>query len=82
MVRPPSALLILRSLCSSQNPRDTSHHTDEARQLHVVCRAFARAYDPSVIAVHIENIARALLVATVYDREINVRRAASSPWFS
>lgn len=43
-----------------------------------VAWAFARAYEPSVIKTYIESIARALLVVTVFDREINVRRAASA----
>ncbi|XP_050095697.1 tubulin-specific chaperone D [Anopheles aquasalis] len=40
--------------------------------------AFARAYHPSVLQPFVERIASALLVTTVFDREINCRRAASA----
>ena len=42
-----------------------------------VCWSFARAYDPEVIRPHVNVIAGALLVTTVFDREVNCRRAAS-----
>ena len=40
--------------------------------------SFARAYDPGVIRPHVNVIAGALLVTTVFDREVNCRRAASA----
>lgn len=40
--------------------------------------AFARAYDPDVLEPFVEDIARALVVVTCFDREINCRRAASA----
>ncbi|KAF4517236.1 hypothetical protein B566_EDAN005290 [Ephemera danica] len=43
-----------------------------------VCWAFARAYDTDVLKPYINSIASALLVVTVFDREINCRRAASA----
>ena len=43
-----------------------------------VCWSFARAYEPSVIRPHVRTIAGALLVTTVFDREVNCRRAASA----
>ncbi|PSN56928.1 Tubulin-specific chaperone D [Blattella germanica] len=43
-----------------------------------VCWAFARAYDTSVLQPFVRDIAGALLVVTVFDREINCRRAASA----
>ena len=43
-----------------------------------VAWAFARAYEPAVIKPFIGDIASALLVVTTFDREINVRRAASA----
>ncbi|XP_070581206.1 tubulin-specific chaperone D-like [Ptychodera flava] len=43
-----------------------------------VCWSFARAYDPDILGPHVNNIATALVIATVYDREVNCRRAASA----
>lgn len=43
-----------------------------------MCWAFARAYEPSVLKQFINKIAAGLLVTTVFDREINCRRAASA----
>ena len=43
-----------------------------------VCWAFARAYDPLVLQSHVADIARGLLIVTVFDREVNCRRAASA----
>ncbi|XP_062561564.1 tubulin-specific chaperone D [Armigeres subalbatus] len=40
--------------------------------------AFARAYHPAILQPFVERIASALLVTTVFDREINCRRAASA----
>ncbi|XP_033630444.1 tubulin-specific chaperone D-like [Asterias rubens] len=43
-----------------------------------VCWAFARAYDPKDIQDHVNNLASALIITTVFDREVNCRRAASA----
>nr|XP_054763755.1 tubulin-specific chaperone D-like [Lytechinus pictus] len=43
-----------------------------------VCWSFARAYDPDVITPYVNEIAAALLITTVFDREVNCRRAASA----
>lgn len=40
--------------------------------------AFARAYNPQDLAPFVDRIASGLLVTTVFDREINCRRAASA----
>ncbi|WAQ96622.1 TBCD-like protein [Mya arenaria] len=42
-----------------------------------VCWAFARAYEPKEIAKYVNQIA-SLLIASIFDREVNVRRAASA----
>ena len=43
-----------------------------------VCWAFARAYDPGVLAPHVASIANGLLIVACFDREVNCRRAASA----
>ena len=43
-----------------------------------VCWAFARAYSPQVMKDHVSDLAKAMLLTAVYDREVNCRRAASA----
>jgi hypothetical protein len=43
-----------------------------------VCWSFARAYAPEVIQSYVAQVANSLVCVSVYDREINVRRAASA----
>lgn len=43
-----------------------------------MCWAFARAYEPTVLKDFVQRIAAGLLITTVFDREINCRRAASA----
>lgn len=43
-----------------------------------VCWAFARAYDPKDLQPFVQKISTGLLIVTVFDREINCRRAASA----
>eukprot|EP01084_Bolivina_argentea_P309179 534770_1 len=43
-----------------------------------VCWAFARAYSRKVMAPHVNPLADAMLVTALFDREINVRRAAAA----
>ena len=43
-----------------------------------VCWAFARAYSPEVMAPYVSELSRGMLLAALFDREINCRRAASA----
>ncbi|XP_006869675.1 PREDICTED: tubulin-specific chaperone D [Chrysochloris asiatica] len=43
-----------------------------------VCWAFARAYDPTELRPFVAEISSALVIATVFDRDVNCRRAASA----
>ncbi|XP_078231190.1 tubulin-specific chaperone D isoform X8 [Callithrix jacchus] len=43
-----------------------------------VCWAFARAYEPQELKPFVTMISSALLITTVFDRDINCRRAASA----
>lgn len=40
--------------------------------------SFARAYKPETLTDHVNDIAQTLLITTVFDREVNCRRAASA----
>ena len=43
-----------------------------------VCWAFARAYSPLILKPYVKDLSNAMLLATLFDREINCRRAASA----
>lgn len=43
-----------------------------------VCWSFARAYAPEIMEPYVQDLAVYLIVVAVYDREVNVRRAASA----
>nr|XP_005887835.1 PREDICTED: tubulin-specific chaperone D isoform X2 [Bos mutus] len=43
-----------------------------------VCWAFARAYEPQELKPFVTAISSALVIATVFDRDVNCRRAASA----
>jgi hypothetical protein len=40
--------------------------------------AFARAYDPQVLKSHVLTMSHSLVIASLFDREVNCRRAASA----
>ncbi len=42
------------------------------------CWAFARAYAPSVLKPYVSDLSKCIVVASLFDREINCRRAASA----
>ena len=43
-----------------------------------VCWAFARAYAPAVMKPHVLLLSQTMLITSIYDREVNCRRAASA----
>ncbi|XP_078011895.1 tubulin-specific chaperone D isoform X3 [Phascolarctos cinereus] len=43
-----------------------------------VCWAFARAYEPGELKPFVNKISSALVIVTVFDRDVNCRRAASA----
>lgn len=43
-----------------------------------LCWALARAYDPSLLRPFVDQLAKTLIITTVFDREVNCRRAAAS----
>ena len=42
------------------------------------CWAFARAYSPEVLSPYVKELSVALVLASLFDREVNCRRAASA----
>ena len=42
------------------------------------CWAFARAYAPAILEPYVPDLSKAIVLACVFDREINCRRAASA----
>jgi hypothetical protein len=42
------------------------------------CWAFARAYSPSTLTPHIPELIQSMVITSLFDREINCRRAASA----
>ncbi|KAK0426669.1 hypothetical protein QR680_009836 [Steinernema hermaphroditum] len=45
-----------------------------------ICWAFARAYEPQVLAPYIQDLATELVNVALFDREVTVRRAASAAY--
>lgn len=43
-----------------------------------VCWSFARAFEPVVLKPYVKDIATALVITSIFDREVNCRRAASA----
>jgi hypothetical protein len=43
-----------------------------------VCWAFARAYSPTVMSPYVDQLCEGMLMASLFDREINCRRAAAA----
>jgi tubulin-specific chaperone D len=43
-----------------------------------VCWSFARAYAPEVMTAYVHILAKELVIVSVFDREVNIRRASSA----
>ncbi len=43
-----------------------------------LCWALARSYDPSLLQPFVHQLAKSLVITTVFDRQVNCRRAAAS----
>ena len=43
-----------------------------------VCWSFARAYDPAVLKPFVDQLAESLVILSVFDREVNIRRASAA----
>lgn len=70
--------IVLKALIFDKKLGNYSMGTNVRDSACYVCWAFARAFESSVIAPFVNQIAARLLVVAVFDREINCRRAASA----
>ncbi|KAL4659227.1 tubulin-specific chaperone D [Arapaima gigas] len=69
--------LILKALMYDEKRGACSVGTNVRDAACYVCWAFARAYDPVELKPFVTQIASALVITTVFDRNVNCRRAAS-----
>lgn len=70
--------ILFRALLFDQNQGNYSVGSHVRDAACYVAWAFARAYDPSLIKEHMLSLAQHLLIVSLFDREINCRRAASA----
>jgi len=69
--------VILKALTYEEKRGSCSVGTNVRDAACYVCWAFARAYEPQELQPFVAAISSALVIATVFDRNINCRRAAS-----
>ncbi|GAB5581455.1 tubulin-specific chaperone D isoform X1 [Prionailurus iriomotensis] len=69
--------VILKALTYEEKRGSCSVGTNVRDAACYVCWAFARAYEPRELQPFVAAISSALVIATVFDRNINCRRAAS-----
>ncbi|XP_048760810.2 tubulin-specific chaperone D-like [Ostrea edulis] len=70
--------VVLRSLEYDERRGDFSVGANVRDAACYVCWAFARAYEPGDVAKYVKEIANALVKVSIFDREVNVRRAAAA----
>ncbi|XP_045630833.1 tubulin-specific chaperone D isoform X2 [Ursus americanus] len=70
--------VILKALTYEEKRGSCSVGTNVRDAACYVCWAFARAYEPQELQPFVAAISSALVIATVFDRNINCRRAASA----
>ena len=73
--RPISVMERTQELNGEYTCSDPGAHVRDAACY--VCWSFARAYEPTDLKPFVEQLASALVIAAVFDREVNCRRAAS-----
>ncbi|XP_076000316.1 tubulin-specific chaperone D [Genypterus blacodes] len=70
--------LIVKSLIYEEKRGSHSVGSNVRDAACYVCWSFARAYEPKELEPFVSQIASALLITTVFDRNVNCRRAASA----
>ncbi|PAA92417.1 hypothetical protein BOX15_Mlig022662g5, partial [Macrostomum lignano] len=77
--RLPAVLASVKeSLVYDERSGESNHGSNVRDAACYVLWSFARAYHPVVLQPHVVSIATALVVTSLFDREINVRRAAAA----
>ncbi|CAJ1075190.1 tubulin-specific chaperone D [Xyrichtys novacula] len=70
--------LIIKSLTYEEKRGACSVGSNVRDAACYVCWSFARAYEPKELEPYVDQISSSLLIATVFDRSVNCRRAASA----
>uniref|UniRef100_UPI0037E9BBBB tubulin-specific chaperone D n=1 Tax=Semicossyphus pulcher TaxID=241346 RepID=UPI0037E9BBBB len=70
--------LIIKSLTYEEKRGACSVGSNVRDAACYVCWSFARAYEPKELEPFVTEIASTLLIATIFDRNVNCRRAASA----
>ncbi|KAF8562552.1 hypothetical protein P879_11370 [Paragonimus westermani] len=70
--------VVLRALFFDERSGDHSYGTNVRDAACYVCWAFARAYKARDFAPYVRQVANALVLVSLFDREVNVRRAAAA----
>ncbi|THD25262.1 Tubulin-specific chaperone D [Fasciola hepatica] len=70
--------VILRALFYDERSGDHSYGSNVRDAACYVCWAFARAYQAADLAPYVTQVAQSLVLVSLFDREVNVRRAAAA----
>ncbi|KAL7058186.1 hypothetical protein AAHC03_016752 [Spirometra sp. Aus1] len=70
--------VVLTALFYDEKSGDCNYGSNVRDAACYCCWAFARAYKASDFAPHVEVVSRKLILSALFDRELNVRRAAAA----
>ncbi len=70
--------VVLTALFYDEKSGDCNYGSNVRDAACYCCWAFARAYKASDFACHVQQVSQKLILATLFDRELNVRRAAAA----
>uniref|UniRef100_A0A0X3P4X5 Tubulin-specific chaperone D n=1 Tax=Schistocephalus solidus TaxID=70667 RepID=A0A0X3P4X5_SCHSO len=70
--------VVLTALFYDEKSGDCNYGSNVRDAACYCCWAFARAYKASDFASHVEGVSRKLILSALFDRELNVRRAAAA----
>ncbi|KER18367.1 hypothetical protein T265_16109, partial [Opisthorchis viverrini] len=70
--------VVLRALFYDERSGDHNYGSNVRDAACYVCWAFARAYRAQDFSPYVNQVASALILVSLFDREVNVRRAAAA----